>query len=178
MVEPVTFEAKVYKSGSQFSVPVDVRDALRLPRQGDGDGSVLYLRIWDAASGEELWSGEKQLRSGPEVYGRSSPEDVSYAISPEQHIRVEATRLVSKIAKPLERYLDYSREEVHAIFAPSTPFTPQTGSWGLHGIVSIPDRPSDFVFFVTLGQQQGDHVFDEGITEDGASLGSPNPGRI
>ena len=88
-------------------------------------------------------------------------------ISPGQHIRIEATRLVSKVAKPLERYQDYSREDVHAIFAPSTPFTPQTGSWGLHGIVSIPDRPGDFVFFVTLGQQQGDHVFDEGVTEDG-----------
>jgi hypothetical protein len=33
--------------------------------------------------------------------------------------------------------------------------------------VAIPGRPGDFVFFVTLGQQQAEHVFDEGITEDG-----------
>lgn len=64
-------------------------------------------------------------------------------------------------------YEDYSREEVHAIFAPGTAFTPQSGTWGLHGIVPIPNRPGDFVFFVTFGQQQGEHVFDEGITEDG-----------
>jgi hypothetical protein len=56
---------------------------------------------------------------------------------------------------------------VHDIFAPDVPFTPQAGTWGLQGIVAIPDRPGDYVFFVTLGQRQGEHVFDEGITEDG-----------
>jgi hypothetical protein len=164
VVRPATFETRVYKSGSQFNVPVDVRDTLGLPREGGGDGSVLYLRIWDATSGEELWSGEKQLRSGSEVYGRSGPEDVGFAISPKQRIRVEARRLALEEPKPLVLYQDYSRQEVHAIFAPDTPFTPQSGSWGLHGIVAIPNRPGDFVFFVTLGQQQGDHVFDEGVT--------------
>ena len=69
--------------------------------------------------------------------------------------------------KQLSLYKDYIREDVHDIFAPDTPFTPQTGSWGLHGIVKIPNRPGDFVFFVTYGQRQGEHVFDEGITEDG-----------
>jgi hypothetical protein len=64
-------------------------------------------------------------------------------------------------------YDDYSREEVHDIFAPDTVFTPQAGTWGLQGVVPIPDRPSDYVFFVTFGQSQGEHVFDEGITEDG-----------
>ena len=67
----------------------------------------------------------------------------------------------------LSQYHDYSREEVHDIFAFGTPFTPQAGTWGLHGIVAIPSRPNDFVFFVTFGQSQGDHVFDEGVTEDG-----------
>ena len=51
--------------------------------------------------------------------------------------------------KQLSLYQDYSREAVHNIFAPGSPFTPQTGSWGLHGIVKIPNRPNDFVFFVT-----------------------------
>jgi hypothetical protein len=67
----------------------------------------------------------------------------------------------------LKLYEDYSREEVHDIFAPDVRFTPQAGTWGLQGIVAIPDRPGDYVFFVTLGQRQGEHVFDEGITEDG-----------
>jgi hypothetical protein len=56
---------------------------------------------------------------------------------------------------------------VHDIFAPETPFTPQAGTWGLQGIVAIPNRPGDLVLFVTFGQQQGSDVFEEGITEDG-----------
>jgi len=64
-------------------------------------------------------------------------------------------------------YSDYTRQQVHDIFAPHIPFTPQRGTWGILGIVAIPKRSGDFVFFVTFGQQQGQHVFDEGITEEG-----------
>jgi hypothetical protein len=64
-------------------------------------------------------------------------------------------------------YDDYTREEVHHLFAPEVPFTPQSGTWGLQGIIVLPDRPGDFLFFVTFGQRQGDHVFDEGITNEG-----------
>jgi hypothetical protein len=67
----------------------------------------------------------------------------------------------------LDLYQEYSREDVHDIFEPEAKFTPQAGSWGLHGVVRIPDRPGDYVFFVTFGQTQSDHTFDEGITEDG-----------
>jgi hypothetical protein len=67
----------------------------------------------------------------------------------------------------LALYHDYTRQDVHDIFAPDAPFTPQSGTWGLHGIIAVPDRPGDFVFFVTFGQQQGEHVFDEGITNTG-----------
>ncbi len=62
---------------------------------------------------------------------------------------------------------DYTREEVHDLFAPQAPFTPQRGTWGLQGIITLPDRPGDFLFFVMFGQRQGEHVFDEGITEEG-----------
>jgi hypothetical protein len=37
----------------------------------------------------------------------------------------------------------------------------------LHGIVPIKDRPGDFVLFVTFGQAQGEHNFDEGVSVDG-----------
>jgi hypothetical protein len=67
----------------------------------------------------------------------------------------------------LERYNDYSRQDVHDIFAPDTPFTLQRGTWGLHGIVPIPLRAGDFVFFVTFGQSQGDHDFEEFVTGHG-----------
>lgn len=69
--------------------------------------------------------------------------------------------------RPLKLKEKYSREEVHSIFSPQTNFTSQAGTWGLQGIVKIPDRDHDFVFFVSYGQSQGDHDFDEGITEDG-----------
>lgn len=72
-----------------------------------------------------------------------------------------------QVGLQLKLYEAYSRNEVHGIFAPETPFTSQRGTWGLQGIVAIPNRPGDYVFFVTLGQRQGEHVFDEGITEDG-----------
>jgi len=61
----------------------------------------------------------------------------------------------------------YSRQDIHGIFSPDTRFTPQAGTWGLHGIIKIPNADNDFVFIVTYGQSQGDHEFDEGITSDG-----------
>lgn len=69
--------------------------------------------------------------------------------------------------KVLKLWEGYTREEIHGIFSPETPFTPQAGTWGLHGMIKIPDREGDWVFLVTLGNQQGDHVFDESITKDG-----------
>jgi hypothetical protein len=62
---------------------------------------------------------------------------------------------------------DYTRKEVHDIFTPNAPFTPQSGTWGLHGIIAVPDQPGDVLFFVTFGQRQGEHLFDEGITDTG-----------
>jgi len=67
----------------------------------------------------------------------------------------------------LIRFAAYSRKDVHDVFDPDSRFISQRGRWGLHGIVPIPDRPGDFVFFVTFGQAQSGHVFDEGVTEDG-----------
>ena len=71
----------------------------------------------------------------------------------------------------------YSREAVHAIFSPDTVFTPQAGTWGLQGIVRIPGRIGDWVFFVTLGQIQGDHAFDESITTDGVLSWQSQPSQ-
>lgn len=68
---------------------------------------------------------------------------------------------------PLQLFNSYSRRDVHAIFSPDTTFVPQAGTWGLHGIVDVPDHPGDYIFMVTFGQSQGAHQFDEFITEDG-----------
>lgn len=41
----------------------------------------------------------------------------------------------------------------------------------------IPDRPGDFVFFVSLGRRQGEHVFDEGVTEGGVLSWQSQPSQ-
>jgi hypothetical protein len=64
-------------------------------------------------------------------------------------------------------YNDYTREEIHDVFDPDSPFTPQRGTWGILGLIPLPDRSGDYVFLVTYGQSQGDHIFDEGISPEG-----------
>jgi hypothetical protein len=75
----------------------------------------------------------------------------------------------------LELWQTYSRQEVHEIFSPDTAFTPQTGTWGLQGIVKFPERPGSFVFFVTFGTRQGDHDFDESISDYGVLTWQSQP---
>lgn len=67
----------------------------------------------------------------------------------------------------LVQYSNYNREDVHDILSPETVFTPQSGTWGMHGIVKIQNKNADYVFFVTYGQSQGAHTFEEGIDENG-----------
>ena len=66
-------------------------------------------------------------------------------------------------ARALTLYETYTRQEVHDIFDPGTPFTPQAGTWGLWGIVPVPAKAGDFVFFVTFGKEQAGHHFDEWV---------------
>ena len=75
----------------------------------------------------------------------------------------------------LQLWKTYNREEIHGIFSPTTTFTPQTGTWGLQGIVKIPDRPGDYVFLVTFGTEQNNHLFDESITQDGVLTWQSQP---
>lgn len=77
--------------------------------------------------------------------------------------------------RTLKLWDTYTRQEVHAIFSPDTAFTPQTGTWGLQGIVAMPERAGSFVFFVTFGKKQGVHAFDESITEDGVLTWQSQP---
>ena len=71
----------------------------------------------------------------------------------------------------------YNREDVHSIFSSDSVFTPQAGTWGLQGIIKIPRRQGDWIFFVTLGQSQGDHIFDESITTDGVLSWQSQPSQ-
>ena len=67
----------------------------------------------------------------------------------------------------LARYHKYTRKEVHDIFVPDGKFTPNAGTWGLHGCVHVPKTDHDYVFFVTYGQTQAGFVFQEGISSEG-----------
>lgn len=77
----------------------------------------------------------------------------------------------------LELYEEYSREDVHDIFSPKTEFVPQAGTWGLQGVVPIAGRAGDYVFFVTFGQRQGAHTFEEGITRSGVFTWQSQPSQ-
>ena len=77
----------------------------------------------------------------------------------------------------LNLFNQYTRKEVHDIFDSESTFTPQTGTWGLHGIVKVPERSGDYVFFVTYGSKQGDHAFDEEITPEGVLVWQSQPSQ-
>lgn len=77
----------------------------------------------------------------------------------------------------LELYGEYTRKEVHDLFAPEAPFTPGAAAWGLHGIIRVPDRPADFVFFVSYGREVADHQFDEGVTASGVLSWQSQPAQ-
>jgi hypothetical protein len=77
----------------------------------------------------------------------------------------------------LQLWHEYTREEVHSIFSPETAFTPRSGTWGLQGMVRVPSRIGDWVFFVTFGQAQGEHVFDESITDEGVLSWQSQPAQ-
>jgi hypothetical protein len=74
---------------------------------------------------------------------------------------------VSKLVRSLIQYETYDRQEVHDIFDPTSTFKSGTGTWGLQGIIKLPNREKDYVFFVSFGQSQSGHTFEEEITEDG-----------
>jgi hypothetical protein len=74
-------------------------------------------------------------------------------------------------------YTDFNRREAHDIFAPGTPFTEGSGTWGNHGVVQIPSRPGDWVFFVTFGQTVGEHAFEEGVSADGVLTWQSQPSQ-
>jgi hypothetical protein len=75
----------------------------------------------------------------------------------------------------LTLYQQYSRRDVQRLFDKDYNFQPSRGTWGLHGVVRVPNRPNDWVFFVSYGQSQGGHDFDEGITADGVLTWQSQP---
>ncbi len=79
--------------------------------------------------------------------------------------------------KELSQYADYFRREVHNIFAPETSFTEGSGTWGNHGVVRIPNRPGDWVFFVTFGQKVDTHTFEEAVSSEGVLTWQSQPSQ-
>jgi hypothetical protein len=106
--------------------------------------------------------------------------------------RLEALGFTVVVTEPrstpersLVLFEDYSRRDVHDMFAPQTAFTPGAGLWGMQGIIE--HRLGEFIVFVTFGREQGEHKFDEGITDTGVltwqsqpnqTLASPQVGQL
>jgi hypothetical protein len=72
-------------------------------------------------------------------------------------------------------YQDYSREELHDVFSPNTPYRAGSGSWGISGIITVPERQGDFIFMVTHGSSQAGHEFNEPVTENGVITWQSKP---
>ncbi|XXK32553.1 DUF3427 domain-containing protein [Rhodobacteraceae bacterium nBUS_24] len=77
----------------------------------------------------------------------------------------------------LKLYNIYSRSDAQEIFEPDYRFEPSRGTWGLHGVIRLPNKQNDWVFFVTYGQTQAGHEFDEGITPDGVLTWQSQPSQ-
>ena len=60
----------------------------------------------------------------------------------------------------------YDRGAVDSALEPAYVFCPRVGSWGISGIVRFGSGPN-YVFFVSFGQKQAEHEFDEAIYENG-----------
>jgi hypothetical protein len=80
--------------------------------------------------------------------------------------------IVLKTTRPghsegLELYSAYSREDVQKLLAPNDVFVKGSGTWGLQGIVRDKPAEGDVVFFVTLGNHDGND-YEDALTEDGA----------
>jgi len=67
---------------------------------------------------------------------------------------------------PFQRQNFYDRRDVAATLAPKYKFQAQRGSWGISGIVRSGDGPN-YIFFVTFGQKQAEHEFDEAVYTNG-----------
>jgi hypothetical protein len=67
---------------------------------------------------------------------------------------------------PFKRYGFYDRKDVATVLAPTYSFQSQRGSWGISGIVRFGAGPN-YVFFVSFGQTQADHEFDEAVYDNG-----------
>jgi hypothetical protein len=77
---------------------------------------------------------------------------------------------------PFQRYRFYDRQAVAAVLAPHYTFKPQRGSWGISGIVRY-GVGFNYVFFVSFGQTQAGHEFDEAIYSSGVLRWQSQPAQ-
>tara|TARA_Y100000588_G_scaffold67915_1_gene68918 strand:- start:738 stop:1640 length:903 start_codon:yes stop_codon:yes gene_type:complete len=81
---------------------------------------------------------------------------------------------MSDLLEP-QLYEKFTRREIHDWFVENGKFTPNAGTWGLHGVVKIPNDAEDYVFFVTYGQEQSGFIFREGVSTHGVITWQSQP---
>lgn len=77
---------------------------------------------------------------------------------------------------PFQRYTFYDRRDIATTLAPGYPFKPQRGSWGISGIVRF-GVGFNYVFFVSFGQTQAGHEFDEAVYLSGVLRWQSQPAQ-
>jgi len=74
------------------------------------------------------------------------------------------------------RYSFYDRQHVASVLAPKYPFKAQRGSWGISAIVRF-GSGANYMFFVSFGQTQAGHDFDEAAYSNGILRWQSQPGQ-
>lgn len=61
----------------------------------------------------------------------------------------------------------YTREDVSKIFNSHSKYTRGSGTWGSHGIIALKEREGDYIFFVSLKNNEHRGKYNEGISSEG-----------
>lgn len=88
----VKFEVTVHNSSRRFTIPKHVRDRFEID-----DGDSVHLVI-TSLSGEHLFEGREELRSGPEIYGKA----IAKALTPGSKLLIEASHPIRAYRAPSE----------------------------------------------------------------------------
>lgn len=151
------------------------------------DGSVLVERkstssgsivLWKTANREDpAFVIDREISSPTGGYDFTRHELFPKGFNSESHA-FHKLQLFPNDEFSLELHREYSRSMVHRLLAPEgSNFKPQVGDWGLWGIIRLKESVSGFVLFVTFGQKQAHHQFDEEIDDQGVLTWQSQPAQ-
>lgn len=83
MPKSFPFEVESHSSGGRFSIPKKALKAIDI-----SEGAIVDLVVQDAETDEVLFAGQKEMKSGPEIYGTDMKK-----IGKNQKLKVTVSRI-------------------------------------------------------------------------------------